>query len=184
MDIALGLPLLWAAIRGIRKGFILEVTGLAALFLGAYAALYFSDFAAAWLDERFAIGHAYLGITAFALTFVTVAIGVHLLGRVVEKMVDITALKPLRSTRRLGVRHRAGLALLVGRGPPRPRHAGHRLAAGSVGGGQPPVAGFGRHGALSLAPHRPLDSRSLIRCATPKPSSMPSQRTDALPCLG
>ena len=107
MDIALGLPLLWAAIRGIRKGFILEVTGLAALFLGAYAALYFSDFAAAWLDERFAIGHAYLGITAFALTFVTVAIGVHLLGRVVEKMVDITALKPLD---RLG-----GLAFATGR---------------------------------------------------------------------
>lgn len=107
MDIALGLPLLWAAIRGIRKGFILEVTGLAALFLGAYAALYFSDFAAAWLDDRFAIGHAYLGITAFALTFVTVAIGVHLLGRVVEKMVDITALKPLD---RLG-----GLAFATGR---------------------------------------------------------------------
>ena len=42
-DIALGLPLLWSAIRGVRKGLILEVTGLAALFLGAYAALFCSD---------------------------------------------------------------------------------------------------------------------------------------------
>jgi len=107
IDVVLGIPLLWSAIRGIRKGFILEVTGLAALFLGAWAALFCSDVAAAWLDERFAIGHAYMGITSFAVTFVVVAVGVHLLGRVVEKMVDITALKPMD---RLG-----GLAFATGR---------------------------------------------------------------------
>ncbi len=107
LDIALALPFLWAAIRGIRKGLIMEVTGLAALFLGAYAALFFSDFAAQWLDAEFAIGEAYLGITAFAVTFLAVAIGVGLLGRVVEKMVDVTALKPLD---RLG-----GLAFATGR---------------------------------------------------------------------
>ena len=107
IDLVLGLPLLWAAIRGLRKGLIMEVTGLAALFLGAYAALFLSDFAAAWLDERFAIGHEYLGITSFAITFIAVVVGVHLLGRVVEKMVDLTALKPMD---RLG-----GLAFATGR---------------------------------------------------------------------
>lgn len=107
LDIALALPFLWAAIRGIRKGLIMEVTGLAALFLGAYAALFFSDFAAQWLDAEFAIGEAYLGITAFAVTFLAVAIGVGLLGRVIEKMVDVTALKPLD---RLG-----GLVFATGR---------------------------------------------------------------------
>lgn len=95
LDIALALPLLWALIRGLRKGLIMEVTGLAALFLGAYAALFFSDFAAQWLDAEFAIGETYLGITAFALTFVAVVIGVHFLGRLVEKLVDVTALKPM-----------------------------------------------------------------------------------------
>ena len=73
-DIVLGIPFLWAAIRGLRKGLVLEVTGLAALFLGAYAALFFSDIAAAILDERFAIGHEYLGITSFAITFIAVII--------------------------------------------------------------------------------------------------------------
>ena len=107
LDIVLALPFLWAAIRGLRKGLIMEVTGLAALFLGAYAALFFSDFAAQWLDAQFAIGEAYLGITAFAVTFLAVAIGVHLLGRVIEKLVDITALKPLD---RLG-----GLVFATGR---------------------------------------------------------------------
>lgn len=107
LDIALALPFLWAAIRGVRKGLIMEVTGLVALFLGAYAALFFSDFAAHWLDAEFAIGEAYLGITAFAVTFLVVAIAVHLLGRVLEKLVDITALKPLD---RLG-----GLVFATGR---------------------------------------------------------------------
>ena len=106
-DIVLGLPLLWSAIRGVRKGLILEVTGLAALFLGAYAALFCSDLVAAWLDARFAIGHAYMGITSFAVTFAIVVIAVHLLGRVVEKMVDITALKPMDRL--------AGLAFALGR---------------------------------------------------------------------
>ena len=106
-DIVLGLPLLWSAIRGVRKGFILEVTSLAALFLGAYAALFCSDLVAAWLDARFAIGHAYMGITSFAVTFAIVVIAVHLLGRVVEKMVDITALKPMDRL--------AGLAFALGR---------------------------------------------------------------------
>jgi len=107
LDIVLAIPLLWGAIRGLRKGFILELTGLAALFLGAYAALFGSDLAAAWLDTQFSIGKSYLGITAFALTFLAVAIGVHLLGRVIEKIVDITALKPLD---RLG-----GLVFATGR---------------------------------------------------------------------
>ena len=106
-DIVLGIPLLWAAIRGLRKGLVLEVTRLVALFLGAYAALFFSDIAAAFLDERFAIGHEYIGITSFAITFIAVVVGVHLLGRMVEKMVDLTALKPMD---RLG-----GLVFATGR---------------------------------------------------------------------
>ena len=107
LDVVLALPLLWGAIRGVRKGFILEITALAALFLGAYAALFGSDIAAAWLDAEFAIGKSYLGITAFAVTFIAVAIGVHLLGRVIEKVVDVTALKPID---RLG-----GLIFALGR---------------------------------------------------------------------
>ena len=76
LDIILSIPLLWGAVRGIRRGLILEVTGLVALFLGAYAALFGSDVAAGWLDAQFAIGKSYLGILAFAVTFITVAVGV------------------------------------------------------------------------------------------------------------
>ena len=95
IDIVLALPLLWGAVRGFRRGLILEVTGLVALFLGAYAALFGSDVAAEWLDANYAIGKAYIGLVSFAVTFIVVAVAVHLLGRVLEKIVDITALKPV-----------------------------------------------------------------------------------------
>jgi len=95
LDILLALPLLWGTIRGFRRGLILEVTGLVALFLGAYAALFGSDIAAEWLDAHYAIGKAYMGLVSFALTFLVVAVAVHLLGRLLEKIVDVTALKPL-----------------------------------------------------------------------------------------
>ena len=89
IDIVLVIPLLWGMIRGLRRGLILEVTGLVALFLGAYAALFGSDIAAEWLDAHYAIGESYIGLVAFALTFLVVALGVHLLGRILEKIVDI-----------------------------------------------------------------------------------------------
>ena len=54
IDIVLAIPIIWGAIRGFRRGLILEVTSLVALFLGAYAALFFSDVAAQWLDAQFA----------------------------------------------------------------------------------------------------------------------------------
>lgn len=95
LDILLALPLLWGTIRGFRRGLILEVTGLVALFLGAYAALFGSDIAAEWLDAHYSIGKAYMGLVSFALTFLVVAVAVHLLGRLLEKIVDVTALKPL-----------------------------------------------------------------------------------------
>ena len=74
IDIALAVPLIWGAIRGFRRGFILEVKGLIALFLGAYAALFGSDITAGWLDAQYAIGKEYLGIVSFALTFLVVAL--------------------------------------------------------------------------------------------------------------
>ena len=102
IDLVLGLPLLLTCVDSARRSGGHRARGL---FLGAYAAIFLSDFAAAWLDERFAIGHEY-SASPRCDTFIAVVVGVHLLGRVVEKMVDLTALKPMD---RLG-----GLAFATG----------------------------------------------------------------------
>ena len=92
LDILIAIPLLWAAYRGFKKGLVIELAGLAALILGIYCALKFSDFIADFIVEQWAYEGKYLPIIAFALTFLLVVLLVHLLGKAIEKVLDIVAL--------------------------------------------------------------------------------------------
>jgi membrane protein required for colicin V production len=92
LDIISALLLAWFAFNGYRKGLIVEVASLAALILGVYAALYFSDITADFLVEYFSMSTKYLSIIAFILTFLMVVITVVFVGRIVEKFVDLLLL--------------------------------------------------------------------------------------------
>ncbi len=91
-DLVFIVLLLWSAYRGFTKGFILQLSTLAALLLGIYGAIHFSDFTAQLLTENFSISNNYLSIIAFALTFVVIVIAVHLLARLIEKLIQAIAL--------------------------------------------------------------------------------------------
>jgi len=91
-DLVFILLLLWSAYRGFTKGFILQLSTLAALLLGIFGAIHFSDLTADWLNTRFDISTNYLSIIAFALTFIIIVIAVHLLARLVEKLIQAIAL--------------------------------------------------------------------------------------------
>jgi membrane protein required for colicin V production len=92
IDIIIAIPIALALIRGVRKGFVMEVTALVALFLGLYAGLHGSDYAASRLHKEFNVSEQFLDISAFVVTFIVVVIAVHLIGKTVEKLVDMTAL--------------------------------------------------------------------------------------------
>lgn len=92
-DIILAIPLAWAAFKGFRKGLVIELASIAALIAGIYLASNFSNYAAALLDEWVEIPEAYSGFAAFLLTFIAVVFGVYALAKVVEKAVNIAALK-------------------------------------------------------------------------------------------
>jgi membrane protein required for colicin V production len=92
LDIISALLLAWFAFNGFRKGLIVEVASLAALILGVYAALYFSDVTADFLVEYFSMSTNYLSIISFILTFLLVVITVVFVGRIVEKFVDLLLL--------------------------------------------------------------------------------------------
>ncbi|MBS3807052.1 MAG: CvpA family protein [Bacteroidales bacterium] len=91
-DLVFIVLLIWSAYRGFTKGFILQLSTLAALLLGIYGAIHFSDFTARMLTEHFSISTDYLSIIAFALTFVAIVIAVHLLARLIEKLIQAIAL--------------------------------------------------------------------------------------------
>lgn len=92
LDLIIGLPIVLFAIGGYRKGFIKELTSLMALLLGIYFALYFSDVVAEWLIQYFDIGHRYVFIVAFILTFIAVVLLVSLIGKLLDKIASLAAL--------------------------------------------------------------------------------------------
>lgn len=91
IDIFLIVPLLWGAFKGFKKGLIIEVVSLAALGLGIWGGVYFSDYAVNLIIEK--VDDKYIPITAFMLTFLAIVLVVYFLGRLLEKIIDIVQLK-------------------------------------------------------------------------------------------
>jgi membrane protein required for colicin V production len=91
-DVVFLLILVWAAYRGFSKGVILQVATLVALILGIFGAIKFSSFTSSLIIDNTNISGEYLPIISFALTFILIVIVVHLLARVVEKLVQAVAL--------------------------------------------------------------------------------------------
>jgi len=92
IDLIFIILLLWSAYKGFSKGFILQLSTLAALLLGIYGAIHFSDFTANLLTDNFNISNQYLHIISFAMTFIAIVIIVHLLARLIEKLIQAIAL--------------------------------------------------------------------------------------------
>ncbi|HKJ78723.1 MAG TPA: CvpA family protein [Prolixibacteraceae bacterium] len=92
IDIVLGLLLIFSAINGFRKGLIVELASLAALVLGIWGAIEFSYITSDFLVENFDLQTKHLNIISFILTFVVIVILVHIIGRVVDKLVKAVML--------------------------------------------------------------------------------------------
>ncbi|MBT3386248.1 MAG: CvpA family protein [Prolixibacteraceae bacterium] len=92
IDIVLGLLLAFSAINGFRKGLIVELASLAALILGIWGAIEFSDITSEFLVENFNMNSDHLNIISFVVTFVGIVILVHIVGNVVNKLVETVML--------------------------------------------------------------------------------------------
>ncbi len=94
-DLIIAIPLLWAAYKGFRKGLVVEICSLIALALGIYGGIHFSDRMSALLRDHLGLTTEFLPVIAFALTFLLIVAGVHLLGRLVERMLALVAMKTM-----------------------------------------------------------------------------------------
>ncbi|MCX6284902.1 MAG: CvpA family protein [Bacteroidetes bacterium] len=79
-------------INGFRKGFIISLASLAALILGIYLAVHFSNFIQAILQDNFHPSKTWLPILSFSLTFLVVVILVLMVAKVMEKIVDLVGM--------------------------------------------------------------------------------------------
>jgi len=104
-DLVITILLLWSAFRGFSKGFLIMAASLAALVFGVWGAIRFSDITAGFLIQNLNLQGKYMALIAFAITFIGIVIGVHLVARGMDKLVKAVA---------LGIVNRiAGLAFAV-----------------------------------------------------------------------
>ncbi len=92
IDLILILIILLFAIQGFRKGLIYEVASLAGLILGIYASFHFANYLEGYLTDYLNVPEKYSTITAFILIFFLVVIVLHLVGKIIENIIDLVAL--------------------------------------------------------------------------------------------
>ena len=91
IDIILGGLLLYGLGKGLWKGLIAELAALVSLFIGIFVAIKFSGYVGTQLA-----GHMenpkYISMTAFAVTFIAVVVGIILLAKVFTQLAKATGL--------------------------------------------------------------------------------------------
>ncbi|WP_459210341.1 CvpA family protein [Aquimarina rhabdastrellae] len=92
IDIILGILLLWGLIRGVSKGLLVSLASLLALIAGVYFAVHFSHIVADYLSNHVQWNENTLKLSAFAITFIIVVIGITLIGKILTKIADFAAL--------------------------------------------------------------------------------------------
>jgi membrane protein required for colicin V production len=92
LDIVLLVPFLYAAFKGITKGFLVQAGTLVAFVLGLFLAVRFSDWFSTFLHEHSSVSFKVAQYVSFALLFLGVMVGMYFLTRILESMLKNLAL--------------------------------------------------------------------------------------------
>lgn len=92
LDIVLGLLLLWGLWKGLTNGLLIEIASIIALIAGIYGAIHFSYIAGDYLSERMAWDEKIINIAALIITFILIVLVVHILGKILTKIIDFAML--------------------------------------------------------------------------------------------
>jgi len=91
-DIVLGIILIFAFIRGMKKGLFVTLASLVGLVLGVIGAIYFSEYAAKYINSWFNWSEQTSNIAARVVTFIVVVVIVNWAGKFLTKLADFAFL--------------------------------------------------------------------------------------------
>ena len=94
-DAIIIIPILWAAYKGFKKGLIIEVASLVALFLGVWGGAKFSSVSASYLSEMFSISEQVMPLLSFAITFILIVIAVFFVAKMLQKVIKAVSLSTI-----------------------------------------------------------------------------------------
>ncbi|MFI5134581.1 MAG: CvpA family protein [Chitinophagales bacterium] len=92
IDIIFLIVVVIGIIRGWKHGFIISVFITAAWILGIFGALKFCSVAAVWLRDHFGLQSSYTPVIAFVGVFIVIALVIYLIGKSLEKVIQIVQL--------------------------------------------------------------------------------------------
>ncbi len=92
IDLTIVVVLILSIVMGFINGLVKEVASLAALILGIWGAIKFSGFTAEKLYDYFDMTGQYVGIIAFLITLGIIAIIIHFIGILADKIVNAVSL--------------------------------------------------------------------------------------------
>ena len=81
IDIVFTALLGYALYNGLKNGFFVELASFGSLVIGIFVAIKFSSFVRFFLEDTIKTNPKYIEIMAFAITFLLVVIGIHLLAK-------------------------------------------------------------------------------------------------------
>jgi membrane protein required for colicin V production len=92
LDIIICIPLVWGLYKGITKGLVTELATIAALWLGIWSAMKFSELLSAYAREHWGWGSKYLPVISFCCILLAVLILVYFIAKLITRMVKAVAL--------------------------------------------------------------------------------------------
>ena len=92
LDIVLAALILFGLVRGLMKGFFVEIASVIALVAGVYGAIHFSNYASTFLFDKTDWDEKTVNIAAFAITFIIIVLVIALAGKALTKLADFAAL--------------------------------------------------------------------------------------------
>lgn len=93
LDIIIAVPLLYGIYKGFTRGLIIEIASLVGLILGIYGGVHFSHKTAAILGDHINLAGNAMQLTSFIVTFFVILTGVYFLAKMIEKVVNLVAMK-------------------------------------------------------------------------------------------
>jgi len=90
-DIIIAVPLIWFGYKGFTKGIIIEITSILAFILGIWGGIHFSDYISDAVIDN--VNSEYEPIISFTIIFVAIVVLVFILGKLLEKIINIAQLK-------------------------------------------------------------------------------------------
>ena len=92
LDIILGIILVFAFIQGMRKGLFVSLASFIGLILGVVGAIYFSEFAAKYINDWLSLNEETTSFIAKAVTFIAIVFIINWAAKFLTKIADFAFL--------------------------------------------------------------------------------------------